>query len=121
MSPARRLDEVLVDRAAKAVADAFGESPGRLRGRSRSGRLPEARFALYTLLREFDDTATLSAIGRLLGRDHATIAAGLRRSRDLASAYLDYAERLTAARAIFSECSPAEQSLTPPAKRFPWL
>ena len=113
MTSRRRLDDTLVERAAKAVADAFGESPERLRGRSRDGRLPEARFALYTLLREVGDTATLSAIGRLLGRDHATIAAGLLRSRELASTYLDYAERLAASRALFAgRARPA---------RWPWL
>ena len=113
MTSRRRLDEVTVARAAKAVADAFGESPERLRGRSRSGRLPEARFALYVLLQEADANATQSSIGRLLGRDHATIAAGLRRSRELASTYLDYAERLAASRSLFAgHARPA---------RWPWL
>ena len=113
MTSRRRLDEVTVDRAAKAVADAFGECPERLLGRCRDGRLPEARFALYTLLQEVGDDATLSAIGRLLGRDHATIAAGLLRSRELASTYLDYAERLAASRALFA-------GRERPA-RWPWL
>ena len=125
MTPTRRLDEDTVARAAHAVAGAFGFSLGLLLGRSRAGRLPEARFALYRLLREADARATLHDIGRLLRRDHGAILHGLRRADALASAYRDYAERLAAARDIFAGTARAEPVSIPrhttPAKRFPWL
>lgn len=115
MSAIRRLDRFVVDRATQAVADAFGVSPQRLLGRRRDSLLPEARFALFTLLRESGDDATYSAIGRLLGLDHATISHGVARARDLAGAYRDYAEKLAAARAGFTGTKPRS------SKRFPWL
>ena len=125
MTSSRRLDEDTVARAAHAVAGAFGFSLGLLLGRSRAGRLPEARFALYRLLREADARATLHDIGRALRRDHGAILHGLRRSRELASAYRDYAERLAAARELFASTAHAEPVRIPrhipPAKRFPWL
>ncbi len=108
-----RYDDALADRAAilattpaaprlrdivTAVAGAFKISPGQLLSQSRLGPVARARHACVLLARQRTDQS-LQQIGRLLSRDHTTIAHSLRVAVRLELEDEEFAEALHVARA----------------------
>lgn len=65
-----------------AACEAYGIPPDRLFAPSRLAVLARARFAFYRLARRYTNHS-LAALGRMVGRDHTTIIAGLKRAHVL--------------------------------------
>lgn len=64
-----------------AVMDAYGVTEDEVTGYSRHARIARARQAWYALIEELAGQSR-SEIGRMLGRNHATISWGIRATAD---------------------------------------
>jgi chromosomal replication initiator protein len=91
------MDSMTPDTTLNRVAELFEVTVADLRGRSRTARIVQARFAAAHAMHREHPGMPLSTIGAALGgRDHSTIINALRRAEALARHDPDYGAKLDA-------------------------
>jgi chromosomal replication initiator protein len=89
------MDSMTPDTTLNRVAELFEVTRADLVGRSRTGRIVQARFAAAYALHHHYADMSLSAIGAALGgRNHSTIINAIRRAEALARIDPDYRTKL---------------------------
>jgi hypothetical protein len=72
-----RIEAARYLRRAESAVTPYGVTLRTALSRRRGARIDEARAALYAALWDAPETPTASEIGRLVGRDHTTVAHGI--------------------------------------------